>query len=254
MQHQLNDNIVDHAAQHRCQQAQSKVFEQLAKDHIANDHGRQADNDSAAAHVNIRKALILGQQTAGQCHNAVGEHQSQHLVEPGVDAVGAGHGLVAPGGAHAGAQFCAEEPVQQPNDHQRKSTADENGFGNIPQGYQDPVFINIQRHIGTTAHNPQVYGIQRQLGQNTCQDRRYAKLGMQNTGNQSGNTPGQERQQHGQPNVHPCNGTHHQHGAAGAKAAVHRQIGQIKNLKGQIHAHCHDTPDDTLGTSTGQRS
>mgnify|MGYP000677121370 CR=1 FL=1 len=34
---------------------------------------------------------------------------------------------------------------------------------------------------------------------------------MQNTGNQSGNTPGQERQQHGQPNVHPCNGTHHQH-------------------------------------------
>lgn len=43
-------------------------------------------------------------------------------------------------------------------------------------------------------------------------------------------------------------------GAAGAKAAVHRQVGQIKNLKGQIHAHCHDTPDDTLGTSTGQRS
>ena len=42
------------------QQLQSKVAEQLAEQHLADDDRGQTDHDGAAAHVDIRKALVLG--------------------------------------------------------------------------------------------------------------------------------------------------------------------------------------------------
>ena len=86
---------------------------------LADDDSGQTDDDGAAAHADIRKALILAQQRTGQGHQTVGHGQTQHHVEVGVDALCAGHGGIGAGGADATAQLRAKEPVQHTDQHSR---------------------------------------------------------------------------------------------------------------------------------------
>src|SRR5574344_2808958 len=85
-QHRLDNNVVDNGADGDAEQLQTEVAEQLGESHLADDDGGQADDDGAAAHVDLAGAVVLGQQSAGQGHQAVGDHQAQHLAEVGVDA------------------------------------------------------------------------------------------------------------------------------------------------------------------------
>ena len=52
-----------------------KIMEDFGKRNFADDHGSQTDDDRAASHANVYKALILRQQRAGEGHQTVGEHQ-----------------------------------------------------------------------------------------------------------------------------------------------------------------------------------
>ena len=111
-QHQLDDDVVDDGTQRDRHHLEGKVVEDAAEHSLADDDSGQTDDDGAAAHADIRKALILAQQSAGQRHQTVGDGQTQHDVEVGVDALCAGHGGVGAGGADGAAQLGAEEPVQ----------------------------------------------------------------------------------------------------------------------------------------------
>ena len=99
------------------------------------------------------------------------------------------------------------------------------------------------------AHDAQVDGVEGQLGQNTGQDGGDAAGGVEQTRDQSG----QHTRQHAPPAA-PARGsqpvlTHQQHAhrAAGSQGAVHRQIGHIQDLIGDIDADGHNAPDQALG-------
>ncbi len=98
----LVHQVVQNGADGHCQHLQSEVVEHLAEDHLTDDDGRKTDDDSAPAHIYIGETLVLGQQSAGQGHQSVGQHQPQHLGEVGVDALGPGH-IVVGTGSPAGA-------------------------------------------------------------------------------------------------------------------------------------------------------
>src|SRR5699024_899291 len=77
----LVDQVVDDAAHRHREHLEGEVVEHAAEQSLADDDGGQADDDGAAAHVDIGKALVLGQQRAGQRHQAVGDHQTDDLVQ-----------------------------------------------------------------------------------------------------------------------------------------------------------------------------
>ena len=63
-QHHLDDQIINHRAERNRQQLKRKVAEHTGEDDFADNHGCKADNDGAAAGVDVRKALVLGIQRA----------------------------------------------------------------------------------------------------------------------------------------------------------------------------------------------
>lgn len=53
------DRKVQDGAEHHGQELERKVAEQPPEDDLAHDDGREADDDRAAPHVDIRAALVL---------------------------------------------------------------------------------------------------------------------------------------------------------------------------------------------------
>ncbi len=94
--------VVDHGTQGNGKHLQTEVLEELAEGDFADDDGGQADDDGAATHAHVGRALELRQQAAGKGHQTVGEHQTQDDVGIGVDALSPGHvgvGASGPEGA-----------------------------------------------------------------------------------------------------------------------------------------------------------
>ena len=115
-QNDLDDHVVDDGPDDGGQQLQGEVVENSAQQHLPDDDGGQSDDNGAPAHVDGGAALVLGQQGPGQGHQAVGEHQAQHLGGVGVDPLGSGHAGVGAGGPEGAAQLGAEKPVQHGDD------------------------------------------------------------------------------------------------------------------------------------------
>ena len=231
-------------------------MEDAAKHGLANDDGSQTDDDSTASHAHICKALILAEQRTGQSHQRIGNGQTQHDVEVGVDALCAGHGGVGAGGADGAAQLGAEEPVQHGDDHSRHQNDHDDGVVerellDPAQGDQQVVLVHVDGLIGL-AHDFEVNGIQRKLGQDAGKDGRNAHKCVQDTGDEAGQQACQQRHEQGDPDVLAGQQAHDAHCTAGAKGAVHGQIGHVQNTVGQVHANGHDTPDKALCTGTRQ--
>ena len=117
------------------------------------------------------------------------------------------------------------------------------------QGDEQAVLIHVDGLVGL-AHDLQVDGIQCQLGQDTGQNGGNAHKGVQQAGDKAGKQTSQHRYRQCCPDVHAGKQAHDAHRAAGAKAAVHGQVGYIQNTVGQVHANGHDTPDKPLRTGT----
>ena len=229
-------------------------MEDAAKHGLANNDGSQTDDNGTASHTDVCKALILAEQCTGQSHQRIGNGQTQHDIEVGVDALCAGHGRVRAGSTDAAAQLRTEEPVQHPDDHRRSKDNHDDGvmqgkFLDPAQGDEQDVFVHIDGLVGL-AHDLQVDGIQRQLGQDACQNGGNAHKGVQQAGDKAGSKAGQHSHQQCCPDIHAGKQAHDAHCAAGAKAAVHGQVGYIQNTVGQVHANGHDTPDKPLRTGT----
>ena len=173
----LNNQIVDNRTKRYAEQTHRKVAENTAEQHLADDDSGKADNDSAAAGVDIRKALILAVQRTCQRNQAVGQHQTEHLDKINVDALRAAHVRVCAGRTDGAAERGTEEPVQQCDNHNRKDSRNENRvlnshLLNVAQRNKQLVVVRIDRYICFFVHNAQVNGEQRQLCQNTGQNRR----------------------------------------------------------------------------------
>ena len=139
-------------------------MEDLAEQRLTDDDGSQTDDDGTAAHTHVRKALILRQQRTGQSHQAVGEHQAQHRVEAGVDALGTAHVGVCTGGADAAAQLGAEEPVHDAdqnhrNDAHHHQRVAQRKFFHPAQRDEYAVFVHVDGLVGL-AHDFQVDGVE----------------------------------------------------------------------------------------------
>ena len=67
----LYNQIVNDRADRNGEQLQTEVDENLAEDHFPDNDSSQTDNNSAAAHINIGKALLLCKKRAGKSDNSV---------------------------------------------------------------------------------------------------------------------------------------------------------------------------------------
>lgn len=143
--------------------------------------GGKTDDDGAAAHLHVARALILGEQRAGERDQSVGEHQPEHHVGAGVDALRAGHVLVRAGGADGAALLRAEEPVEQ-RDHRggeeqqqrqrilRQQLAHGREGAHIALGNEQVVLIHADRLIRLALHDAQVDRVERELREDTGKD------------------------------------------------------------------------------------
>ena len=231
-------------------------MEDAAEQGLADDDSGQTDDDGTTAHADIGKALILAQQCTGQGHQTVGDRQTQHHIEAGVDTLGTAHGGVGTGGADAAAQLGAKEPVQHADDHGADQNDHDDGVvqGNLldpAQGDQQVVLVHVDGLVGL-AHDLQVDGVEGQLGQDTSQNGRDAHKGVEQTGDKAGGQTGQQGDEERCPDVHAGEQAHNADRAAGAKGTVYGQVSHIQDAVGQVHTNGHDAPDEALRTGTGQ--
>ena len=75
---------------------------------------------------------------------------------------------------------------------------------------------------------------------------------MEYAGNQASQHAGQERHQQGGPEAVAIDDQHGGYGTARGDGAVHRQVGNLQDAVGDVHANGHDTPDHALGGRAGQ--
>ena len=184
-QHHLDDDVVDDRADApRTAASGAKLRKILPKMHLADDDGGQTDDDGAAAHVHVREALILG--TAGRRPAPPDRWRASGpapCARVGVDALGTGHVLVRAGGAQRAAQLGAEEPVQHArsaphseDDQQQNGVAAAPAPGHSAEETSRSYLSTLTALAWRLcrAHDPQVDGIQRQLGQDAGQNGRDA--------------------------------------------------------------------------------
>ena len=165
---------------------------------------------------------------------------------------------IGAGSADGASLFRAEEPVQRGHDHggqhdQQRQRIVQRQLADVPLAQQQVVLIHTDGLIGLAAHDPQIDGVQGQLGQDTGQDGGDAAAGVEETGDQTGQHAGYQRAQHGKPRVHTRPDQHDAHGAAGGQGAVHRQVGHVQDTEGDVDADGHNAPGQSLGDRAGQR-
>ena len=250
----------------------------LVLDHLdlgaVSGYGAVAGLDLAdAADVHAHGSVEFQGASAGSGFR-VAEHDADFFTDlVGEDADGAGlgdeAGELAEGGghqarlgAHRGVSYFAFQLLLGDQRGHGVHHDDVNGIG-THQGFADlqgffpgarlgdqqVVLIHADGLVGLACHDPKIDGVQRQLGEDTGQNGRNPAPGVEQTGTQSRQHTRQKRAQQRGPWIPPGTHQHDAHRAAGGKASVHRQVGHVQNTVGDVHADCHDSPDQTLRSS-----
>ena len=250
-----HNEVIHDAAEDDKAQAHGEVAalaEERVAQHLADDDGGEANDNRAAAHVDVGKALVLRHQAAGERDHAVGERQAEHLHGIDVDALRAAHRRVGARGADGAALLGAEVPVEERDEHGREQQTLPDRAGHAAQRQKQAVLIRVDRGIGLHAHDAQVDRVERELRQDAGEDGRNAELRVQ----QAGHETREQTRDHGREQRRPCrpagDDEHDRHGAAGGERPVDRQIGDIEQAERDVHAQGHDAPDDALGNAAGQ--
>ena len=222
------------------------------------DNGSKANDDRAAAHVDIRRALKLCEQRAGEGDKTVRKHEAKYNVRVRIDALCAGHVLIRAGGADGAAALRAEEPVQK-RDHaecekkQHWQRIFQTQVTHKALRHHQGVFIHADGLIGLAVHDAKIDRVKRKLRQNAGQDRGNAAFGVEHPRDKAREHPTDKRAQQRQPRVHARADQHDSCRTAGGDGAVDGQVGHIENAEGNVDADGHQTPDEALRRCTGQR-
>ena len=228
------------------------LAEYRAGNNLADYDGGKADDDRTAAHVDVRKALILRHQAAGEGDDAIGESQAEHLHAVDVDALRRAHVGVAAGSAERGALLGAEVPVEQCNERQRDERACQDSGGNAAGGEDKRELIHADRLVRRHAHDAQVYGIERKLREYAGQYRRDAELRVEKSGAKPRKHTGNDGDQKRRPRGNAREYQHHGHSAAGGKGAVNSQICHVEQTESDVNSESHKPPYKPLRNSAGQ--
>ena len=102
------------------------------------------------------------------------------------------------------------------------------------------------------AENFQVDRPERHLGEDSREDRGNPEKDVEKTGDDAGERAGGNRAEDGQPRALPGKHHHRTDGGTGTDRTVHRQVGDVQNLVGNVYADGHNAPNQTLGDRTGQ--
>lgn len=186
------------------------------------------------------------------------EGKTHHHVALGVDALRPRHAGIGAGGADTAADLRAEEPVQRGDE--QGGDEQQQGHGifqtQLPHkalGYDQVVLVHADGLIGLAAHDPQVYGIERQLRQNTGQNSGDAAAGMERSGDKACRRAAQGGDEQRQPRICAAANQHDAGRAAQRQRAVHGQVGHVQNAVGDVYADGHQSPDEALGNGARQR-
>ena len=74
--HCLKNQVVQNGTKSHTEKTERKVAEYFSENSLSDDDGCQTDHNSAAAHIHICKALILGKKCAGESYKTIGDHKS----------------------------------------------------------------------------------------------------------------------------------------------------------------------------------
>ena len=143
-------------------------MEDLAEDRLSDDYCSQTNDDGAAAHVDIGKALVLGKQCTRKSYKTIGYHQTKNTAEISVDSLCSCHFVIASGSTQGASHLSSKEPVQNCDQHyddhchKKDRIFIERDVLNKTQGHQKLVFVYIDGLI-RLSHNFQVHGPQTKL-------------------------------------------------------------------------------------------
>ena len=107
--------------------------------------------------------------------------------------------------------------------------------------------VHTDGHVGAVAHDPQVDGVEGQLGQNSGQNARDAHFCVQNSGDSSGDAAGDQGSHQGDGGGDAADDHDRGHRAPGAQGAVYRQVRKVQDFIGDVHPQRHQAPDQALG-------
>ena len=103
------NQVINYSTAHNADKRNHKVGFDLQRNRQTDNYCRKADNYCASPHIYVRKALILGKESARNCDNTVGDRQSENLVKAYVDTLRTAHCLVITGGLKGKANLGVEE-------------------------------------------------------------------------------------------------------------------------------------------------
>ena len=118
------------------------------------------------------------------------------------------------------------------------------------QRYQNIILSDAQSLI-CLAENFEVYGIQSKLSKNTCQNSGNTHYRVHEACHKTGEHTGKNRGGHCNGNAVAVDNHHNADRTARTDRAVNREVGDIKDLIGNIHTDRHNSPDKSLGYGTG---
>jgi len=157
-------------------------------------------------------------------------------------------GVVA-GGQHRLSQFGMEKPDDQSR-HTEGNGAEQAGGRDVArnpgihQGVQNRGHTE-QGDIGPV-HDADVDGIQRNHGEDGCQQVKDLKLGVEQRGDDPGTETGSQCKDQGNKRVDAMCDGHGGNGSAQRQAAVHGEVRKIQDTKRQVDAEDHDAVDKPL--------
>ncbi len=201
------------------------------QDALAHDHGGQADHDGADAHGDVRAALRLREEGAGQGHQGVRHGHAQQHHGAGIHALGAGHAGVGAGGADGQAPFGGEEPVHGQlggdHDHQQQGGAGDVVGQALGLQQREQRRVVDQRDVGA-AHDAQVDRIKRDHHQDAGQQVHDLEPDVEPAGDEAGRGARCRGRDRGHVGVGARGDEHGADRAAQREAAVHRQVGKAQ--------------------------
>ena len=242
---QRDDKAVDHAARHGGHSLDPHAA--AAEERLADDEGRQTDNDHAGAEVDVGRALVLRQHRTGQCRHGVGDAKPHRDGEGRVDRGGAHHVGVITGGADGQAQPGAQKRDEQGADGHRDNHCDQQlGGGTLAESAlrrrKDGHGLE-HRHIGGKAHDRKVYRIKPRVGDDACQNGGHCQPRLQKRRDKACGGTGQHGQRQPQKWVAGHSGGGRD-GTAQRESAVGRHIGDVQHAEAQEQRHRNQRVDE----------
>ncbi|CAM2156867.1 hypothetical protein PT2222_30177 [Paraburkholderia tropica] len=244
IERERNEEAIENRAEHGGERREHETAR--GQNAFTDDHRREADDDGADAHRNIRAALGLREQRTGECDERVRQRHARERGAAGGDALRARHARIRAGRAQRETVFGREEPVHAElrhahDDEQRERAQHVVGQPRGLDHREDGGFGN-ERHVGR-AHHAQIDRVERDHHQDAGEQIHDFQAYVEPTRDETGGGAREHRADGGEKRIVAAGDQRGRDGAAERKAAVDGQVGEVEDAKRDQHPEGDETED-----------